>query len=182
MLKSIMMKSVKLLQKSAFQTLIQDNVNYNLWANETMVNWLQEHSSDKFVQEIPSSFKSIFETLEHIFKVQYFWLKMIQNKPYEFTEDDFSVEELFEKIIRNSIELRDFVCDLDEFELQEKMEIITPWFTSHQPRYELIQQIITHGTYHRGQIVTIGRNVGISNASNTDFNFYLLRGKEMQVM
>ncbi len=79
-------------------------------------------------------------------------------------------------------ELRDFVCQLDEFELQEKMEIVTPWFTSLQPRYELIQQIVTHNAYHRGQIVTMGRNLDITNATNTDFNFYLLMAKPKSEM
>lgn len=164
-------------QKTVFQSLIEDNVNYNLWANQTMVGWLKTHPVEKLNEEIASSFNTVYATLEHIFKVQDFWVKMIQGKEYDFSETQYSIEELFEKLIQNSIELKDFVSDLDEYELQEKMEIVTPWFTSNQPRYELIQQIVTHGTYHRGQIVTIGRNVGITNASNTDFNFYLLRAK-----
>lgn len=171
------MKNVQPIQKSAFQTLIEDNVRYNLWANRTMVSWLCGHSPEKLTKEVPSSFNSVRATLEHIFKVQDFWLKTIQKKEYEFAENQYSAEDLFEKIILSSNELVDFVCELDEFELLEKIEVITPWFTSCQPRYELIQQIVTHGTYHRGQIVTIGRNTGITNATNTDFNFYLLRAK-----
>ncbi|MFB6801427.1 DinB family protein [Peribacillus butanolivorans] len=31
---------------------------------------------------------------------------------------------------------------------------------------------MNHSTYHRGQIITIGRNVGLTDAPMTDFNIY----------
>ncbi|WP_159447477.1 DinB family protein [Moheibacter sediminis] len=171
------MKSTKPIQKSAFQTLIEDQIHYQLWANQSMIDSLKAHPAQKLTAKIPSSYETIYDTVKHIYQVQDFWFKMIQGKSYDFTEKEYSTDELFEKLIQNSNELNDFVCQLDEFELQEKMEIITPWFTSHQPRYELIQQIVTHTAYHRGQIVTMGRNLDITNAANTDFNFYLLMAK-----
>lgn len=173
----MIMKSTKPIQKSAFQNLIEDQINYQLWANQSMIDSLKIHPEEKFTAKIPSSYDSIYETVKHIYQVQDFWFKMIQGKSYDFAEIEYSTEELFEKLIQNSNELKNFICQLDEFELQEKMEIITPWFTSHQPRYELIQQIVTHTAYHRGQIVTMGRNLDMTNATNTDFNFYLLMAK-----
>lgn len=172
------MQNVNTKQKTVFQELIEDSVNYNLWANETIINWLSTHPDEKLTEHVPSSFESILKTLEHIYKVQDFWFKMLQKQSYEFTEVEYTAQELFEKLKKSSGELRDFICQLDEFELEEKMEIVTPWFSSLQPRYELIQQIVTHTAYHRGQIVTIGRNIGITDASNTDFNFYLLTAKQ----
>lgn len=177
MLKLMIMKTTKAIQKSAFQTLIEDQINYQFWANQSMVDFLKIHSREKLISKISSSYETIHETVKHIYQVQDFWFQMIQGKSYDFTETEYSTEELFEKLIQNSKELKDLVCQLDEFELQEKMEIITPWFTSNQPRYELIQQIVTHTAYHRGQIVTMGRNLDMINATNTDFNFYLLMAK-----
>ncbi len=171
------MNNLKTRIKSPFQGMLTDLANYNLWANEQMVNWLIEHLEEKFKQEILSSYTSIHSTIQHIFNTQNFWLKMIQKEEYGGNEDISNTKQLFEKLIQNSNEFRDFVNQLDEFELQEKVEIITSWFSSCQPRYELIQQVVNHGTYHRGQVVTIGRNLNITNATNTDFNFYLLRAK-----
>lgn len=45
------------------------------------------------------------------------------------------------------------------------------------PRFEFILQIVNHSTYHRGQIITIGRNVGLIDAPMTDFNVYNFYGK-----
>lgn len=182
MLKLMIMKSTKPIQKSAFQTLIEDQIHYQLWANQSMIESLKIHQIEKLNKKVSSSYETIHETVKHIYQVQDFWFKMMQEKSYDFTENEYSTEELFEKIIQDSEELKEFVCQLDELELQEKVEIITPWFTSHQPRYELIQQIVTHTAYHRGQVVTMGRNLDITNASNTDFNFYLLMAKPKSAM
>jgi uncharacterized damage-inducible protein DinB len=59
-----------------------------------------------------------------------------------------------------------------EEELSKSILIESPWFTSHLPRYEYMQQVLTHGVYHRGQVVTMGRNLGFTDAPNTDYNFY----------
>jgi uncharacterized damage-inducible protein DinB len=54
--------------------------------------------------------------------------------------------------------------------LKEIMKYI--WFQCDLPEYEYLMQVINHGTYHRGQIVAIGRNIGITDVTNTDYNFY----------
>jgi uncharacterized damage-inducible protein DinB len=38
-------------------------------------------------------------------------------------------------------------------------------------------QVMNHSTYHRGQIITIGRNLGFTDAPMTDYNFYNIHGK-----
>ncbi len=42
-----------------------------------------------------------------------------------------------------------------------------------RPRYEIIHHGLNHSTYHRGQIVTIARNLGITDPLPTDFMQYL---------
>jgi uncharacterized damage-inducible protein DinB len=36
---------------------------------------------------------------------------------------------------------------------------------------------MNHSTYHRGQIVTMGRNLGFTDAPMTDYNFYNVMAK-----
>jgi uncharacterized damage-inducible protein DinB len=45
------------------------------------------------------------------------------------------------------------------------------------PRFEMIQQVTMHSVYHRGQIITIGRQLGFTDAQNTDYMYYLLMAK-----
>ena len=62
--------------------------------------------------------------------------------------------------------------DYDQNQLLKKVKVESPWFKSDLPKYEYFQHLIIHGTYHRGQIVTIGRNIGITDAPMTDYNYY----------
>jgi uncharacterized damage-inducible protein DinB len=45
------------------------------------------------------------------------------------------------------------------------------------PRFEFLQHCINRSTYHRGQIITIARNAGITNPPITDYAIYLVKEK-----
>ena len=171
---------------TALQSLTDDYVRYNAWANCHLVDWLKTKPTEKMERSVPSSFPTIKKTLLHIWKTQLFWLDVlkVQQRSYDedatsYYEDDpeMNTAEVFGCLGTQSQEIAGFVHDLDERALREKVPTITPWFESNQPRYELIQQCMNHSTYHRGQIVTIGRNIGMTDAPMTDFNYYLLRIK-----
>jgi uncharacterized damage-inducible protein DinB len=68
--------------------------------------------------------------------------------------------------------LKHLIHSLSEEDLIKEVKIVNPWFECELPISDYLLQVINHGTYHRGQIVTMGRNVGITDASNTDYNFY----------
>lgn len=68
--------------------------------------------------------------------------------------------------------MTELIKSFSEEELSKEVKIESPWFQCNLPRYEYLIQVINHGTYHRGQIVTIERNIGITDATNTDYNFY----------
>ncbi|MBC7826979.1 MAG: damage-inducible protein DinB, partial [Chitinophagaceae bacterium] len=61
-----------------------------------------------------------------------------------------------------------------EIELVEKIKVVSPWFEANLSRCEYLQHLVSHGTYHRGQIVTIGRNVGMTDAPMTDYIFFTI--------
>lgn len=75
-------------------------------------------------------------------------------------------------LVNSSTRLAELIRTFTEEELSKKVKIESPWFQCDLPKYEYLMQVINHGTYHRGQIVTIGRNIGIADATNTDYNYY----------
>lgn len=162
---------------SPIVSLIHTYANYNLWVHETIVSWLKTKPADLMDQEVASSFPSIKQTLVHIWDTQRFWLSVIQQVPpaqsfrfgYEGTLDD-----VYEGILNHSKELADFILSLEESELTKSIDLKTPWFESNGTRFEYIQHVINHSSYHRGQLITIGRNVGLTDAPMTDFNYYLV--------
>jgi biotin operon repressor len=89
-----------------------------------------------------------------------------------YAVEDLKTDEIFQGLINRSNILANEIKSFSELELMEKIKVVSPWFEANQPRYEYLQHVANHATYHRGQIVTIGRNVGIADAPMTDYNFF----------
>lgn len=148
--------------------------DYNLWVNQQFVNWLSSKSDELLNAEVQSSFSTIMKTLDHIWSTEEYWFSVIsendmaEKKP----ESELSKEEIFQGLLNSSTRLKHLINSLSEEDLMKEVKITNPWFECELPVSDYLLQVINHGTYHRGQIVTMGRNIGITDASNTDYNFY----------
>ncbi|SFT01861.1 DinB family protein [Marininema halotolerans] len=152
---------------------------YNLWANTQLIAWLRSKPAEKMEREVPSSFPTIKLTLHHILQVETFWLSVLKQEPIQLTQEEYTgtMEALYTNLMQQSKELASYVDGLTESEIRRNCHVETPWFNETKPLCEFVLQIMNHGTYHRGQIVTMGRNVGLTDAPMTDFNYYIFYGK-----
>lgn len=161
-------------------SMLQDFVRYNAWANRRLVEWLKTKPAGLMDADVPSSFSSIRSTLVHIWDTERFWFAVLKQVPpppsFRFTGFDGSLEEVFEGIVAQSDAFAAYFDGLSEDELQEIVSFTTPWVEGSRKRAEFAQHAMCHGLYHRGQIVTIGRNIGLEDAPMTDYSFYLLIG------
>jgi len=159
----------------SLQKLIINSTEYNKWVNQKYVDWLSAKPEALLHQEVASSYPSIIKTLDHIWGTQEFWWSVTAETSdfvnrYGVTELDAT--EIFKGIMANCDKLVNYVTTLSEADLLQNVKLETQWFSCDFSKYEYIQHLIMHGAYHRGQIVTIGRNVGITDAPMTDYNFY----------
>ena len=148
---------------------------YNQWANDAFVQWLSGKPEADFYKTVPSSYPTLALTLNHILAVQEFWYAVItasapMSQRYMETSPDHA--EILRELPRQSALLHTYISSLTEADLLEEIELHTPWVQGRLPRYEFIQHLFNHSTYHRGQVVTIGRNLGYEDAPMTDYNFY----------
>ncbi|MBJ2123779.1 MULTISPECIES: DinB family protein [Flavobacterium] len=158
----------------SLKKIMSNYADYNLWVNQQFVNWLSPKSAELLYAEVPSSFSTIMKTLDHIWSTEEYWFSVISESSLteKKAESDLSKEEIFAGLLNSSTKLKHLINSLSEEDLMKEVKIVNPWFECELPISEYLIQVINHGTYHRGQIVTIGRNVGITDASNTDYNFY----------
>jgi uncharacterized damage-inducible protein DinB len=158
----------------SLKKLMTNYADYNLWTNQQFVNWLSTKSDELLHKELPSSYSSIIKTLNHIWATEEYWFSIIAETS-EFDKRDnveLVTEEVLKGLLNRSTYLAELIKSLSEEELTKKIKIESPWFQCELPKCDYLLQVINHGTYHRGQIVTIGRNIGITDAINTDYNFY----------
>ena len=148
---------------------------YNAWANTSLINWLQEKPEVDYDRQAPSSYPSLTLTLNHILAVEEFWLSVVcQTTEFNprYLQADPDHREVFPTLLAHTTELAEYVSGLTEAACLERIHLETPWVQGEMPRYEFLQHVFNHSTYHRGQAVTIGQQLGYTDAPMTDYNFY----------
>lgn len=161
--------------------LMKNYAAYNSWANITLVNWLKTKPEELLKKEVLSSFPSIELTLAHIWRAQVYWLSVIKKEEAAFPEAfKGELQDLLELLIIQSEELAAYIDEMTDETLQEHNLVVNPWFHCNFANFEYIQQIVNHSTYHRGQLITIGRNLGFTDAPITDYNFYNVVDKKQE--
>ncbi|WP_025145340.1 DinB family protein [Pedobacter jeongneungensis] len=164
------------MEETSLVYLMKNYANYNFWANLTLINWLKKHPEPLLEQEVLSSFKSVKLTLAHILQTQEYWYSILTKTEFEFREYN-SLTEVFNALLKQSENLAVYVTAIGEDKFNEKTAIQSPWFSCDFQNFEYILQVFNHSTYHRGQIITICHNLGITGAPMTDYNFYNVMAK-----
>src|ERR1700744_2105916 len=152
--------------------LMRNYADYNLWANATLVHWLRKKPEELLEKEVPSSFSSVRATINHIWNAECYWLSILKKEePGERRQIEGDMEDVFRALVEQSDRFADQVITMTAEEINQNNLVIDPWFQCDFKNFEYIMQTINHSTYHRGQIITIGRNLGFTDAPMTDYNF-----------
>jgi uncharacterized damage-inducible protein DinB len=158
-----------------------DYARYNLWANKRIIDAYAALPENQLEKTLVSSFSSAKLTFLHIWDAEFLWLKRLQGiSPGAFPSKNFQggMEEVFNNVQDSSGAMLDFVQHQPETFLGKKIAFKTLSYGEHeQYAYQMIHHCLNHSTYHRGQLVTIGRQLGLEKIPATDFIYYL-REKE----
>lgn len=115
---------------------------------------------------------------------QQLWLMRLSGtSPTQIPSFQFNnSQELISGWMVNCKELFEKGCSFKKEELKEKKEYTTFTSGAYSSRiYEMIMTVVNHGTYHRGQLVTMLRALGVEEIPQTDFIFYTRAVKTKQV-
>jgi uncharacterized damage-inducible protein DinB len=143
--------------------------DYHVWANQTMLDRLKELPQDVYDKEIQSVFSSISKVMPHIYLTDSCWLDILTGKsmneamalanPLKEHTETKRIEELETMFFEISERYKAF------FNQQENMEktivLDNPYAGIRETSYsEIVLQIVNHGTYHRGNITAMLRQMG----------------------
>lgn len=160
-------------QEASIVSLMKNYVNYNLWANTTLVNWLRTKDRSALEKEVISSFPSIKLTLVHIWQTERYWLSILKREaPETYSGFNGTTEEVLDGLLEKSAEVAGYIDSLSQEGIEETTLIVNPWFQSDFQNLEYIMHLGNHSTYHRGQVITMARNAGLTDPPMTDYNFY----------
>lgn len=157
--------------------LLKDYAAFNRWANTQTVHWLNTKPVELMTREVPSSFPSLHQTLLHIWGAEKLWLERMRQAPPEpflFETFNGTTLDVFDGILKTSEQFNAYVQGLSDGEFNEICYFrLLNGAEDKRPRHYMIHHCINHSTYHRGQIVTIARNLEMTEPPSTDFMRYI---------
>jgi len=151
--------------------------DFNAWANRHTLDACAALDSERFLRNLGSSFGSVRDTLAHIYGAEWIWherwLGRIPSGGLPGGADFPDFDSIRKRLTEMDATLVDYVAALKPEDLHRVVEFRT--MTSgviSAPLAHFLQHLANHGTYHRGQVVTMLRQLG-AKATGTDLlRFY----------
>src|SRR5271156_6308980 len=148
---------------------------YNSWANHRTLDACAPLSEEQFTRDLRASFRSLRDTMVHISWAEWLWLERGQGRsPDKFSSTDFpnleSVRRRWTEIERNLIE---YIGALKPEDLERIISHkTTAGVPQAAPLWQMLQHLVNHGTYHRGQVAAMLRQLDAKAVSTDLILFY----------
>ncbi len=156
--------------------LLKNYAVYNRWANEQLCAAILQMDEHLHQQIVNSSFPNLYATVLHIWDAESIWLqRMKKHEQMLIPSKQFNptMKEAVNGWLEQSAQLILYVDSLTERDLQQEFDyknIKGQAFRS--PYWQTIHHVFNHSTYHRGQLVTMMRELGETVVPATDFIFW----------
>lgn len=145
--------------------------DFNAWANHRTIEACAALAPEQFTRDLASSFRSVRDTLAHIYGAQWIWLERWHGRiptALPSAADFPDLETVRRRFIEIDRNLVDFAASLNADDLHRVVQFKTVAGAAHaQPLWQMLQHVANHSTYHRGQVTTLLRQLG-AKATSTD--------------
>jgi uncharacterized damage-inducible protein DinB len=149
---------------------------YNVWANNRLFEVAATLNLEQLDTEIISSFRTIRKTLYHIYDAEQIWferMKQVQQidwPPSKHLAPTFELTSL----VKSSENLQKLVEEmgsvgLTSFTIYKDLKG-NEYQTSNA---DIFHHVFNHSTFHRGQVVTMLRQLDVTSIPSTDFITYV---------
>jgi uncharacterized damage-inducible protein DinB len=159
--------------------MLQQLAMYDSWANQRLIECILQLPEEKTTEPVTSSFNSIQATLLHLWDAESIWWQRIK---------------LQETVTPPSVNFKGTTRDIATAFLHQNklwenwvttasntsLDHVFMYYTSKREPYkipvsQMLMQMFNHNTYHRGQLVNMLRQSGVTKIPGTDFLIWTRR-------
>lgn len=153
--------------------LLKQFSSYHIWANQKLIELILRLPVEKQTQVVPGSFPSLYSTLLHIWDADsIWWQRMKLQERIIIPSENFkgSTEDVCNNLIQQDRQWEAWINNASELSI-DHVFAYTNSKKEHfkQPVYQMLLHVFNHGTYHRGQLVNMLRQLGVEKIPATDF-------------
>jgi uncharacterized damage-inducible protein DinB len=153
--------------------LLKQLATYNVWANQRLIELILALPGDQQHREISSSFNSLYKTILHMWDAETAWWQRMKlherivipsenakGNMQDVADGLLQQNRLWEEWVNNASDLS--LAHVFHYQNSKKEQF-------KQPIFQMLLHVFNHGTYHRGQLVTMLRQLGVEKIPQTDF-------------
>jgi uncharacterized damage-inducible protein DinB len=156
-------------------------VDYHYWARDRVLDAASALAPDQFTRDLGSSFRSVRDTLVHFYSAEWAWCERWNGRsptahvPPESCPDVATLRVKWAELEGN---VRAVLDRTGELGLDRVIEYS---MLNGDPRasvfWHMVQHVVNHASYHRGQVTTMLRQIGAMPPPSMDLiTFYRTRG------
>jgi uncharacterized damage-inducible protein DinB len=142
---------------------------YNSWANHRTLDSCAALSPEQFTRDLGSSFRSVRDTLAHIYGAEWIWLERWHGRipsALPSAADFPDLDSVRSRWAQHEAKLDPFIASLAPSGLERVVKYRNTEGTPFEgPLWPMLQHVVNHSTYHRGQIATLLRQLGAKPVS-----------------
>ena len=151
-------------------------LDFHYWARDRVLAAVSALTPEQYTRDLKSSFPSVRDTLVHVFSADWNWFQRWHgtSPTSMLNPNDFGdVPALRAAWGEHESRMRAFLSSLDDAGVQRSCDYNTldgrPYTSVF---WQMLHHLVNHGTYHRGQIQTMLRQLGAAPAKSLDLITY----------
>lgn len=164
----------------AMKELLTQFAAYNIWANQRIMEVILSLTEEQQQQEVPSSFSSLYKTVLHMWDAESaWWQRMKLHERIIIPSENFNgtIRDIINGLSQQNQQWQDWVSNATDSAIDHVFQYQNSKKEQFkQPIYQMLLHVFNHGTYHRGQLINMLRQLGADKLPQTDFIIWS-RGK-----
>ena len=156
--------------------LLKQMAVYNVWAHKKIMDAVLSIPVEKQKAEMPSSFSNLEKTILHMWDAEsIWWQRMKLHERLMIPSENFkgTTVEAVNGLLSQSALWEAWVNNVSDNMLEHVFEFRNKKGDQiKMPIWQMLTHIFNHGTYHRGQLVNMLRQLGVKKIPQTDFSLW----------
>jgi len=150
---------------------LQALVDYHYWARDRILEAVEPLSPEQFTRDLGNSFASIRDTLAHMYGADWIWCARWEGDSPSALPDAnqfATLADVRDTWTRHEQQVRAALARFGDQGVDTLVAYTRNGQRHAEPFWQTLQHLVNHGSYHRGQVTTLLRQLGVAPPKSVD--------------